>query len=224
MSADGHQIHPLQGTIFEKSSTPLVKWFYAIFLFSKSKNGIAALELSRQIKVTRKTAWRMCKKIRTLMDDREGPLSGIVEADETFIGGKVRFGNGNKAKAVVIGLLQRGGKVKAKVASRETHILINNILNNVEKGSYIVSDQLGAYRKMRRFGYAQNSVNHKLREYARGEVHSNSIEGFWSQLKRSLDGTHHSVSKTHLQSYVDQFCFYYNHRQENPWEELLDRI
>lgn len=224
VNTEGHQIHPLKGTIFEKSSTPLHKWFYALFLFSKAKNGVAALELSRQLKVTRKTAWRMCSKIRSIMDDREPKLSGTVEGDETFIGGRKWFGNGGRGKTPVIGLVQRGGKVKAlAVEHRQTHIIINNILGNVERGSRIISDQFGAYAKMSRMGYWHDSVNHGVREYVRGDIHTNTIEGFWSLMKRSFHGTHHSISKKHLQSYVDVFCFYYNHR-EDAWQELLERL
>lgn len=220
----GNQVYPLAGTIFEKSNTPLVKWFYAIFLFSVSKNGVSAKELERQLKVTYKTAWRMAKQIRQLMESDNDKLSGIVEADETYMGGVKKAGQGGKGKTPILGLVQRDGGVKAKVAPRETHIILNHMRDNVEKGTTVFTDQFGVYKKAKQLGCTHDSINHWKKEYAKGNVHTNTIEGFWSQLKRSIRGTYHSVSSKHLQSYVDEFSFRYSHRTSPIFALLMARI
>jgi transposase len=210
----GHQLHPTADTIFHKSETKLTNWFYAIFLFSQSKNGVSAKELERQLGVTYKTAWRMARQIRLLMSENEEKLNGIVEADETYIGGKHKRIYGFTKKSVVLGIVKRGGSVKIKKAEEAyDSIILDNIVDNVEKGTQIMSDQLGAYKKTKRLGFNHLAVNHWKKEYVRNKVHTNTIEGFWSQLKRSLDGTYHSVSPKHLQHYLDEFSFRYNLRK-----------
>lgn len=225
-AAGDKQIYPLAGTIFEKSETSLVKWFYAIYLFSQSKNGVSAKELERQLKVTYKTAWRMAKQIRMLMTDDGEMLSGIVEADETYYGGYRKGGQGGRGKTPILGFVSREGKVKAKVSRRETHLVLDNIRENVKKGSTIFSDQYGVYKKVVKLGldYKHDSINHWKREYGRGEVHTNTIEGFWSQLKRSINGTYHAVSPEYLQSYVNEFAFRYSNRSKEIFQILLKRI
>jgi len=208
----GHQIHPLAGTIFAKSSTPLTLWFHAIFLFSSSKNGVSAKELQRQLGVTYKTAWRMGHEIRKLME-QDGPrLTGIVEADETYIGGKNKLRGRGKGKTAVVGVVERGGSVRAHTAKR-THggVLAIHTLANVEAGSKLVTDDYQAYNWLDRH-YDRKVINHSAKVYVRGDIHTNTIEGFWSQLKRSIRGTYHSVSRQHLQAYVDEFAYRYNHR------------
>lgn len=222
-NAQGKQIYPLAGTIFHKSDTPLTLWLYAIYLFSQSKNGVSAKELERQLGVTYKCAWRIAKSIRSLMGPDKGKLGGTIEADETYIGGIEKGMQGGKGKTPVIGLVERGGKVKAKVSQRQTHLLLDNIRKNVKVGSAIMSDKFGVYAKTAKLGYAHQSVNHWRKEFVRGGVHTNTIEGFWSQLKRSLDGIYHAVSPKHLQSYVDEFSFRYNHR-ETPFASMVARI
>lgn len=210
-----HQLSPKAGTIFEKSNTDLYKWYYAIYLFSTSKNGVSAKELERQLGVTYKTAWRIGQQVRLLCAENGVTLSGIVEVDETYVGGKRKGGQGGKGKTPVIGALARGGHVRAKVSRRETHLILNHIRDNVKRGTYIMSDKFGVYKKTTKLGYVHDSVNHFKKEWGRGIVHTNTIEGFWSQLKRSLHGTYHAVSSKHLQKYVDEFSWRYN-RRENP--------
>lgn len=208
----GKQIHPVAGTIFEKSSTPLTLWFYAIYLFSASRNGVAAKELQRQLGVTYKTAWRMAKQIRSLMSRDGGKLFGTVEVDETYIGGKHLRARGFKDKTAVMGMVERKGRVYARhIPNREKHTLLGEISRNVRKGSTIMTDEWEAYKSAPRLGYKRYAVQHAAKEYVRGKVHTNTIEGFWGQLKRSLDGTYHAVSRKHLQSYVDEFSFRRNH-------------
>jgi transposase-like protein/ribosomal protein L24E len=211
----GVQIYPTAGTIFEKSETSLKSWFFAIFLFAKSKNGVAAKELERQLGVTYKTAHRMGHKIRALMAGKGNPLTGVVEADETYIGGKRsgQRGRGALGKTPVIGVVERRGEVRASVVMNVTaDSAIGHIRKNVETTAQVITDELPVYNMAGKFGFAHKRVNHGQGEYVNGRIHTNTIEGFWSQVKRSIDGTHHSVSPKYLQSYVDEFSFRYNHR------------
>jgi len=199
-----------------------------MFLMSSSKNGVAAKELERQLGVTYKCAHRMGHKIRQLMQSGEGDMmSGIVEADETFVGGlsknmhkgkrKVR-GTGGIGKTPVIGVLERGGNVKAKVVNDvRTKTLLPNIMANVAKGTTVCTDEWCGYNALRKAGFQHLSVNHGVREYVRNGVHTNSLDGFWSQLKRSINGTFHHVSPKYLPSYVNEFVYRYNLRgSEQP--------
>jgi transposase len=215
----GHQLYPTAGTIFHKSSTSLKSWFFAIFLMSTSRNGVAAAEIERQVGVTYKTAWRMCHEIRKLMADGPSKLKGVVEADETYIGGKRKGkrGRGATGKTPVVGLVQRGGDVQAKVVPIvTTEHAFGNLARSVEKGSTIYTDEFPVYNYCKKFGFKHGVVNHGQKQYVLGPIHTNTIEGFWSQLKRSIDGTHHHVSGKHLQKYVDEFVFRYNRRLASP--------
>lgn len=226
-NAQGKQIHPIAGTIFEKSATPLKSWFFAIYLFSQSRNGVSAKELQRQLGVTYKTAWRIGYQIRQLMKQGKSPLSNIVEVDETYVGGYQKGGHGGKGKTPVFGMLERGGAVKTKILSaRESHLILRQIQKNIARGSHIVSDKFGAYKKTTKLGYSHASVNHWRKEFVRGNTHTNTIEGFWSQLKRSLNGTYHSVSPKYLQSYCDEFSFRYSRRASSSpiFASLMERI
>ncbi len=221
----GYQLYPTAGTIFHKSVTPLKSWFFAIFLMAQSRNGVAAKELERQLGVTYKCAWRMNHQIRKLMGGDPAKLKGIVEADETYIGGvrPGKRGRGAAGKTPVVGIVERGGSVQAKVVdSVTTANAFGNINRNVERGSTVYTDELAVYNYLQGFGYQHGVVNHGRKEYVRGCVHTNTIEGFWSQVKRSISGTHHSVSRKHLQNYVNEFSFRYNHRaSEVPMFSLL---
>lgn len=219
----GNQIHPLGGTIFHKSSTSLRDWFYVIYLFSVSKNGVSAKEVERHLGVTYKTAWRIAKQVRTLMLQGGNPLSGIVETDETYIGGRrTGKGSGFKDKEVVFGLIERDGNVKAEhVKSAGARVLLPRIHNGVEYGTTIYSDQAQVYKTLHRVGYFHDSVNHSVGEYGRGLVHTNTIEGFWSQLKRSIDGTYHCISAKYLQLYLNEFVYRYNHRKNPVFPVLI---
>jgi transposase len=221
----GKQVYPLKGTIFEKSRTPLADWFYVIYLFSVSKNGVAATEIQRHLGVTYKTAWRMGHQVRKLMYQHvEVMLDGIVEVDEVFIGGKRRMSCKNKNKVPVFGLLERGGIAKAFVADGVTKTTARDVLNrHVYRGSRLMTDDSRIYHGANILYNHQFTV-HSRREYVRDNVHTNSIEGFWGQLQRSLHGTHHSVSKKWMQAYVDEFVFHYNTRGMFPFDELTKRL
>ncbi len=161
--ACGHQICPTAGTIFHKSPTPLKSWFLAMYLIGVSKNGISAKELERQLGVTYKCAWRMAQQIRKLMEDKNSPLSGIIEADETYVGGvrKGKRGRGAAGKTAVMGLLQRGGKVIAKTAPNVRRVtLMPNIVSNVSQGSTAATDELPSYNTLTAEGFKHEAVNH----------------------------------------------------------------
>lgn len=186
-----------------------------MFLMSTSRNGVAAKELERQIGVTYKTAWRMAHEIRKLMDEDPGKLKGEVEADETYVGGirPGKRGRGAAGKTPIVGLVERGGKVRARVVgSVTTSNAFGNINQNVERGATIYTDELPVYNYCAGYGYKHEVVNHGAKEFVRGKAHTNTLDGFWSQLKRSLDGTHHHVSRKYLQNYVNEFAYRYNHR------------
>lgn len=212
----GAQIYPTAGTIFHKSETSLKSWFFAIFLFAKSKNGVAAKEIERQVGVTYKTAFRMAHKIRELMTNGGNLLSGVIEADETYIGGrKSGMGRGSIGKTPVVGVVERRGEVRATVITNATAgNAINHLRKNVETTAQVVSDESPIYNFTSKFGFKHIRVNHSAGEYVVGRAHTNTIEGFWAQLKRSIDGTHHSVSPKYLQNYVNEFSFRYNRRFE----------
>lgn len=216
--AQGRWYFPLKGTIFEDSQTSLLKWFYAVYLFSVSKNGVSGAELRRHLGVTEKCAWRIGSKIRSAMKDESGKLCGIVEADECYLG-KRR----TKTQVVLLGALERKGRVRVQVTdNRREESVLPFLDKNVRRGSRLMTDEAAVYKIARR-DYKHKYVTHAKYQWVRGDVHTNGIEGFWSQFKRSMRGTYHRVSRRHLQSYVDQFVFYRNHRGK-VFETLLERL
>jgi transposase-like protein len=221
----GHHIYPLVGTIFEKSTTPLVDWFHAIYLLSVSKNGVAAKELERQIGVSYKTAHRMAKMIRLVMLER-GRLgrSGFpIEIDEAYIKGKGKHHNYHDNSTPVLAAVEVGGQVRTQVVERaDLKTAMPFIFNNVYKGSTIHTDESKIYKRVHQH-YSHSSVRHIAHEFVKDGVTTNHIEGFFGQLKRSLDGTFHAVSPYYLGSYVGEFAYRYNHRHEVMFPLLLAR-
>lgn len=231
----GHHIHPMAGTPFESSRTSLQKWFYAMYLFTTTRSGVSAKELQRQLGVTYKTAWRMGHEIRKYMGEVDGDsgLSGHVEVDEVYIGGKPRARNNSGYikgsykrgdKTIVFGMVERGGNLITRVVSdvkRKT--LIPLIEEYVEKGSAMSTDEMRTYVILNEKGYKHESVNHHEREYARGDVHTNTIEGFWSHFKNSVRGTHKSVSGKHMINYLHEFEFRFNLRRDVSGS-MFDRL
>jgi transposase len=220
----GYQLHPLAGTIFHKSATPLKQWFYAIFLFSKSKNGVSAMELQRQLGVTYKTAWRMAKQIRLLFNMDTEKLGGIVEMDETYIGGRRKMAQKFDNKTPIVGAVEREGEIIAKVTQDASSTTLQHLLrSHVQIGTTLYTDEWRGYTRASRLGFKHKTVNHSAKEYVNGSVHTNTIEGFWSQLKRSIDGTYHFVSPKYLQSYLNEFSYRYNHRaSDRLFEQMVE--
>jgi transposase-like protein/predicted RNA-binding Zn-ribbon protein involved in translation (DUF1610 family) len=218
----GHHIHPMEGTIFKDTHTPLTKWFYAMYLFTTTRHGVPAKELQRQLGVSYPTAFRMAHLIRGYMAKIDGDdgLSGEVEIDETFVGGR-RTGGGRKRtmanKTVVFGMLQRKGDVMTRIVpDRAQETLEPVIQEHVKAGTWVNTDDHGGYARLKRLGYVHFSVNHSLKEWVVGGTHTNGIEGFWSQIKRSISGTHVHVSRKYLAKYLGEFEFRYNMRK-TPW-------
>lgn len=218
----GNQIAPMAGTPFERTRTPLRDWFLVMHMFTTSRNGVAAKEVERQLGVTYKTAWRMCHEIRKYMAalDSDDPLGGpgiTVEVDETLIGGAVRgMGKGYKAnKTCVIGMLERGGELIARVSARRHKEAINGLIfAHVLPGTTINTDEFPAYRHLGNSGFRHVTVNHKIGEYGRSDgAGVNAIEGFWAALKRGINGTHIHVSGKHLWKYLGEFEYRWNMRQ-----------
>jgi len=227
-TACGHHIHPTAGTIFHKSSTSLHLWFYAIYLMSSTRCGISAKQLEREIGVNYKTAHRMLRLIRTqLMAQDDEPLS--VEADETFVGGKLREGERRKLRArgiqnagpaskprvVVMGMVERKGRVRANVVpSSQGSVVTGQVHTHVLPGSTVFTDDWSGYDKIRH-RYTHHRINHSARIYVDGTVHTQTIEGFFSLVKNGIRGTYHSVSKRHLPTYLNEYVWRYNHRDDD---------
>jgi transposase-like protein len=229
-------VHPKQkfslktGTVFEDSPISLEKWLPAAWMLSNCKNGISSYELHRALGVTQKTAWFMLHRIRVAMTDMTGKIGGgsePVECDETFIGGKVKNMHkskrpkgtgvsgkpvGSMAKTIVVGMVERGGRVKAEVVSDRTKVILSEIANNkVADGTTLITDEWGGYADVK---HNREIINH-AKEYVRGHVHTNGIENFWSCLKRALGGTYISVEPFHLDAYVSEQVFRYNNRKDS---------
>lgn len=218
----GHHIYPCAGTIFHKSRTPLTVWFFAMYLMTSTRHGVAAKEIERQTGVTYKCAWRICHELRKLMAaaDSHTPLEGHIEIDETVIGGhqthKERNTHGTN-KSIVMGMVERNdGRVRAAPIPDVTRATIEPIvIANVKPGSLVTTDEAPAYADLRGASYAHGAINHKAKEYVRGQRHTNTIEGHWSQLKRSIRGTHVHVSPKHLWKYVSEFSYRRNMRHSH---------
>ncbi len=209
------------GTIFHDSHLPLWKWFLAVYLIIESKKGISANQLKRTIKVSYKTAWYLCHRIRAALNEVDAQLlRGIVEADETFVGGEVHDkGRGYRGnKTVVVGAFQRDGAIRLQVVrGRDRETLHGFIRENVAGDAQaIYTDDWKAYEGIADHDTKHETVNHSEKEYVRGDVHTNSMENVWSLLKRSIIGSYHQVSAKHLDAYLDELEFRFNNR-ENPY-------
>ncbi|MEM1234714.1 MAG: IS1595 family transposase [Pseudomonadota bacterium] len=231
----GHHIHPMVGSIFEKSRTPLQLWFYAIFLFTTTRHGVSAKELQRQLGVTYKTAYRMGKLIREHMAaiDGDEPIGGegkVVEVDETYYGtNKGKRGRSTDGKAILMGMVERDGRVITKVVPDiKSETLQDEIEAHVEKGTEVHADQLNSYNHLDKKGYGLKRVNkHRDGKYVGPNGESvNGVENFWRHLKESIAGTHTSVSPKYLERYAKEFEYRFNRRTtpEVMMSELLSRF
>jgi len=224
----GHYLHPTAGTIFHKSSTSLHLWFYAMYLMASTRCGISAKQLERELGVTYKTAWRMAYLIRKqLMADDGVPMSGPVEADETYVGGKRRGAIGRGVdKTPVFGIAQRQGRVMAvTVPNVARATVMPYITERVLPKSTVYTDEYRTYDTLGRQGFEHRRIRHVERIYVSGDIHTNTIEGFWSLVKRGIGGVYHAVSAKHLQGYLNEYVWRYNRRNDgcDLFEALLLR-
>lgn len=214
------------GTIFENSKIPFRIWFAAIFLAGSHRKGISSLQLARELGVTQKTAWFVLHRIREMLKTFAPDMVGTnnsVEADETYIGGKEKNKHASKKtkegepdkKSVVLGVIERGGKVVLKYVPSATEENMGAFVRQyVNIGAKLYTDEFRSYRKLGR-EYVHETINHTLKIYVNGDVHTNTIENFWSVLKRGLYGIYHSVSEKHLERYLNEFSARFNERNES---------
>jgi transposase-like protein len=221
------------GTIFERSHVPLHKWVYAMYLVVTARKGISSMQLAKEIGITQKSAWFVLQRLREACGGKTGgKLSGIIEMDETYIGGKeankheskkAKHGRGIAGKQPVVGLRQRGGRVIAMPVDHVTkEAMFDTIYKNVNEGSTLMTDEANVYNGLNGVFYKHETVNHLGGEYKRGPVSTNGIESVWSLLKRGIYGTWHQVSVKHLNRYVDEVAFRLN--EGNVERHTLDRL
>jgi len=236
----GHHEHPMRGTIFQDSATSLKLWFHAIFLMASTRCGISAKQLERELGVTYKCAWRMFNRIRSMLDeDGDGPkLSGKVETDESYFGGKEPNKHWNKrqsskrgpvGKTAVWGAVEREGRVIARVLSdTKARTVLPYLRERIMPRSVVFTDEARIYRTLPRYGYEHQRVYHTAGIYVDGDAHTNTIEGFWSLTKNGIRGVYHNVSTKHLQSYLNEYSFRFNRRKSlgkrNMFDAFVNRI
>jgi transposase-like protein len=226
-----HQLYPTAGTPFDRTRTSLRDWFYVMFQFCTTRNGVAAKRVQRDLGVTYKTAWRMCDQIRKYMSslDTDDPIGGpgqIVEIDESSIGGNAAHQKGRYAggKTVVLGMLENGGEIVTRIVPDvKRHSLLPVIQQHVLLGSHVHTDSLKSYHVLGEMGYRHSKVRHQVREYVSPTGATvNRIEGFWAMLKRGINGTHIHVSSKHLPKYLGEFEYRWNLR--HCPQLMIDRL
>jgi transposase-like protein len=234
----GHREHPMRGTIFQDSATSLKLWFYAAYIMSATRCGISAKQLGREIGVTYKTAWRMFHLIRKMLEENDGsPLSGKVEMDESYYGGKDRNKHLSKrigpaarwkGKTTVFGMVERGGKVVARVVPTpaKSSDILPHVMHRVMPATAIFTDEARYYDGLATMGYRHGRVHHAASVYVSGDAHTNTIEGFWSLTKNGIRGVYRNVSAKYLQMYLDEYAFRFNRRgrQSPMFDHFLRRI
>jgi transposase-like protein len=221
-------------SVFGATKVPLRKWFIAIYLLSTTSKGISSIQLAKHVGVTQKTAWFMDHRLRSAMKQNDGQLFGTVEVDETYIGGlaknmhakakaKSGVGTGGKGKAIVMGMRQRGGEVRASVITgTDAEQLHQQIQKTVMPGSTVYTDEHRGYNGLK--DYVRYNVNHGKRQFVLGKVHTNGMESFWALFKRGYHGVYHQMSRKHLPRYVDEFAFRLNRKDQVLHERFADVV
>jgi transposase len=216
-----YQFSVTAGTLFHDSHLPLWKWFLAIYIMGESKKGVSSKQLQRMLGVSYKTAWYLSHRIRDAMGDDDQPLlRGIVEIDETLIGGKREgYGSGYRGnKVTVAGAVQRGGDIRLRVVPNRRRSELHGFIRATvsDETEAIHTDEFASYKGIGDANTRHETVEHAADEYVRGDVHTNSVEGVWSLLKRSIIGSYHQISVKHLPAYLDEMEFRFN-RRDNPY-------
>lgn len=232
----GHHVYPTAGTIFHKSTVSLKLWFWAVYLMSSTRCGISAKQLEREIGVTYKTAHRMFKQIRTLLnDDSEDQLHGDVEVDESAYGGKPRayetrnnLGRISKThKPTILAMVERQGRVRARVIpDRGTRSIHTAVKRHILPASMLFTDEWNAYETVAKHFLAHKRIKHQAHVYVDGDIHTNTVEGFFGLFKNGVRGVYHSISTAYLQDYLNEYTFRYNRRfSDYPmFYAILDRV
>jgi transposase len=223
----GNHIYPLAGTVFEKSTTSLKTWFYAMYLMGSTRCGISAKQIQRETGVTYKTAWRMFKQIRLLLAEGLQLEGSTVEMDEMYHGGSRRTSSWRDNKVPVVGMVERGGRVVARVAENAKKETLHGLVKQyIMPSSIVFTDDFVSYDGLEKLGYTHRRIRHSERVYVSGDVHTNTIEGFWSTVKRGIGGVYHNVSAKYLQTYLDEYCFRYNRRFQGNllFKRILEQV
>ena len=222
-------------TVFGDSKLTIKKWFIDIYLLTTTSKGISSVQLAKHVGVTQKTAWFMDHRIRSTLKQNNGQLFGTVEVDETFVGGKAKnmhakkrrekiTGTGGVNKTAVVGLLQRGGEVRANVTEDVTTLsLEKQIVTHAKIGSQLYTDEAAAYSRISKI-YPHEVVRHAKGDFKRDEAYTNSIESFWAIFKRGYHGVYHQMSRRHLQRSVDEFAYRFNHRGDDSQQVFSDVV
>jgi transposase-like protein len=223
----GNHIYPLAGTVFEKSTTSLKTWFYAMYLMGSTRCGISAKQIQRETGVTYKTAWRMFRQIRSLLAEGLQLEGSTVEMDEMYHGGSRRTSSWRDNKVPVVGMVERGGRVVARVAANAKKETLHGLVKQyIMPSSVVFTDDFVSYDGLEKLGYTHRRIRHSERVYVSGDVHTNTIEGFWSTVKRGIGGVYHNVSAKYLQTYLNEYCFRYNRRHQGNllFKRILEQV